>query len=84
MILTKITNRFFCTAKSRLNAISPIDGRYRDKTENLNDYFSEKALMKYRIQVEAKWLLYLCKEGLVKKVPSHSFEKLEQELLKIT
>ena len=35
-----------------LTAISPIDGRYRDKTELLADYFSEYALIRYRVRVE--------------------------------
>ena len=36
---------------SKLNAISPIDGRYRNKTESLAPYFSEEALIKYRVKV---------------------------------
>ncbi|MBR9854191.1 MAG: adenylosuccinate lyase [Algicola sp.] len=43
-----------------LNAISPIDGRYRNKTENLKDYFSEEALIKYRVQVEIEYFIALC------------------------
>ena len=35
-----------------LNAISPIDGRYRNKVENLAPFFSEEALIKYRVRVE--------------------------------
>ena len=34
-----------------LTAISPVDGRYRNKTEKLADYFSEQALIRYRIRV---------------------------------
>lgn len=41
-------------------AISPIDGRYRSKTEPLSDYFSEFGLIKYRILTEVKWLIYVC------------------------
>ena len=40
-----------------LTAISPIDGRYRGKTERLADYFSEYALIRYRIRVEIEYLL---------------------------
>lgn len=40
-------------------AISPIDGRYHSKTKSLNDYFSEFALMKYRVIVEVRWLQHL-------------------------
>lgn len=45
---------------SPLNAISPIDGRYRNKTQSLADYFSEEALIKYRIQVEIEYFIALC------------------------
>ncbi len=43
-----------------LNAISPIDGRYRGKVENFAPYFSEKALIKYRVQVEIEYFIALC------------------------
>lgn len=43
-----------------LRAISPIDGRYASKTEALADYFSEEALIKYRIQVEVEYFIALC------------------------
>ncbi|MBW8199308.1 adenylosuccinate lyase [Flagellimonas abyssi] len=43
-----------------LNAISPIDGRYRNKTKALKDYFSEEALIKYRVQVEIEYFIALC------------------------
>lgn len=43
-----------------LTAISPIDGRYRDKTEELADYFSEYALIKYRVHVEVEYFIALC------------------------
>jgi adenylosuccinate lyase len=43
-----------------LTAISPIDGRYRGKTEPLAAYFSEYALMKYRVQVEVEYFIALC------------------------
>lgn len=42
-----------------LLCISPIDGRYHNTTEKLNEYFSEYALIKYRVVVEIKWLLKL-------------------------
>ncbi len=45
---------------SRLTAISPIDGRYRNKTEKLADYFSEQALIRYRIRVEIEYFIALC------------------------
>ncbi len=43
-----------------LTAISPIDGRYRGKTESLAAYFSEYALIKYRVQVEIEYFIALC------------------------
>ncbi|MCK0124260.1 adenylosuccinate lyase [Gelidibacter sp. F2691] len=43
-----------------LNAISPIDGRYRSKVNSLADYFSEEALIKYRVQVEIDYFIALC------------------------
>ena len=43
-----------------LTAISPIDGRYRGKTAALADYFSEYALMKYRVRVEIEYFICLC------------------------
>ena len=42
-----------------LTAISPIDGRYRHQLQQLADYFSEYALMKYRVQVEVKYFIFL-------------------------
>ncbi|WP_282144357.1 adenylosuccinate lyase [Cellulophaga baltica] len=45
---------------NKLNAISPIDGRYRNKVENLADYFSEEALIKYRVRVEIEYFIALC------------------------
>lgn len=39
--------------------ISPLDGRYRSKIENLADYFSEFGLNKYRVLVEIEWLIYM-------------------------
>ncbi|MDD6854000.1 MAG: adenylosuccinate lyase [Prevotella sp.] len=43
-----------------LTAISPIDGRYRGKTEKLADYFSEYALIRYRVRVEIEYFISLC------------------------
>ena len=44
---------------SELTAISPVDGRYRSKTENLATYFSEYALIKYRVRVEIEYFIAL-------------------------
>ena len=43
-----------------LNAVSPIDGRYRSKTESLSAYFSEEALIRYRVLVEIEYFIALC------------------------
>ena len=43
-----------------LTAISPIDGRYRGKCENLDEYFSEYALIRYRVRVEIEYFIALC------------------------
>lgn len=45
---------------NELNAISPIDGRYRNKTVELAPYFSEEALIKYRVLVEVEYFIALC------------------------
>ncbi|OEU67063.1 MAG: adenylosuccinate lyase [Desulfobacterales bacterium PC51MH44] len=45
---------------SSINAISPVDGRYRKVTEKLADYFSEGALIKYRVLVEVEYFIALC------------------------
>ncbi len=43
-----------------LNAISPIDGRYRSKIKSLSAYFSEEALIRYRVQIEIEYFIGLC------------------------
>ena len=45
---------------NKLTAISPVDGRYRNTTETLADYFSEQALIRYRIRVEVEYFIALC------------------------
>jgi adenylosuccinate lyase len=45
---------------SELNAISPIDGRYRNKVAKLADYYSEESLIKYRVKVEIEYFIALC------------------------
>ncbi|MBT3417715.1 MAG: adenylosuccinate lyase [Flavobacteriales bacterium] len=63
---------------SPLTAISPIDGRYTSKTESLQKYFSESALIKYRIQVEIEYFISLCELPLdqLKGFPSEKFDDL--------
>ena len=61
-----------------LTAISPIDGRYRGKTDALAAYFSEFALVKYRVQVEVEYFITLCELPLpqLKGVDKSVFETL--------
>ncbi len=60
-----------------LQSISPIDGRYRTKMHVLTDYFSEMALMGYRIKVEVMYLIALSEEPKIKEV--RRFTKAEKE-----
>ena len=61
-----------------LTAISPIDGRYRSKTETLDRYFSEFALIRYRVRVEIEYFLFLCELPLpqLKGFPKELFPEL--------
>ena len=47
-----------------IHSISPVDGRYQSKTENLAPYFSEASLIKYRIKVEVEYFITLCEHPL--------------------
>ncbi|WP_415060127.1 adenylosuccinate lyase [Flavobacterium sp.] len=66
------------TTLNELTAISPIDGRYRNKTIALANYFSEEALIKYRVLVEIEYFIALCQLPLpqLKSVEHSVFEKL--------
>ena len=55
-----------------LTALSPLDGRYGNKTASLRDYFSEYALIKYRVRVEIEWLKALAAEPAIAEVPAFS------------
>ena len=61
-----------------LTAISPVDGRYRNKTNELALYFSEFGLIKYRVQVEVEYLISLVELGIepLKKFPKDRFDAL--------
>ena len=63
---------------NNLNAISPIDGRYRRHTENIEKYFSEAALIRYRILVEVEYFIALCELPLpeLKNVDSSIYPQL--------
>ena len=66
------------TTLNELNAISPIDGRYRNKTIALAPFFSEEALIKYRVLVEIEYFIALCKLPLpqLKDVNPNLFDSL--------
>jgi len=61
-----------------LQAVSPIDGRYASKTKALSTYFSEEALIKYRVRVEIEYFIALCEIPLpqLKGIDSSVFSKL--------
>jgi len=65
---------------SQLNAISPIDGRYRNKVDRLAPFFSEEALIKYRVQVEIEYFIALCEIPLpqLAKFDNVLFDKLRK------
>jgi len=55
-----------------LTALSPLDGRYHSKVAALSEYFSEYALIRYRVQVEVEWLKALAAETAIAEVPPFS------------
>ena len=66
--------------KFNLNSISPIDGRYYNKTEVLSEYFSEKALIFYRLKVEIEYFISLCNLGIpqLKNFDHSKFDELRK------
>ena len=64
---------------SQLNAVSPIDGRYRSKTVSLSRYFSEEGLIKYRVQIEIEYFISLCELPLPQ---LESFDNSKFEVLR--
>ena len=66
------------TTLNELNAISPIDGRYRNKTVSLAPFFSEEALIKYRVLIEIEYFIALCEVPLpqLKNVNTNLFDSL--------
>lgn len=69
-----------------LNAISPIDGRYRNKIETLAPFFSEEALIKYRVQIEIEYFIALCQIPLpqLKNFDNSLFEDLRNIYINFT
>jgi len=66
------------TTLNELNAVSPIDGRYRSKTVSLAPFFSEEALIKYRVLIEIEYFIALCEIPLpqLKYIDKGAFESL--------
>ena len=62
-----------------MSAISPLDGRYKKNVSELNNFFSEQALMKFRLEVEVQYLIALSEHRSLKK--DLSLKKKEQKLL---
>lgn len=62
-----------------MSAISPLDGRYKKNVSELNNFFSEQALMKFRLEVEVKYLIAMSEHRSLKK--DLSLKKKEQKLL---
>ena len=75
-----------CIRDRPLTAISPIDGRYRDKVENLSNYFSESALIRYRVTVEVEYFIALCEIPLPQLAGFNhqTFEQLREIYLNFT
>ncbi len=67
---------------SSLTAVSPVDGRYGDKVSALRGIFSEYGLLKFRVQVEVRWLQKLAAQAAIKEVPAFD-EKANDYLDKI-
>ncbi|MBP6287382.1 MAG: adenylosuccinate lyase [Ferruginibacter sp.] len=66
---------------NQLTAISPIDGRYRKQVQQLDEYFSEYALMKYRVIVEVEYFLFLAEKKFFKldaKTKQHLHKAVEE------
>lgn len=63
---------------SSLLSVSPVDGRYRAQTKELSDYFSEYALIKYRLFVEVEYFIALCELPLpqLKKIGKPNYQKI--------
>ena len=61
---------------SSLTAVSPLDGRYASKCEELRPIFSEYGLMRFRVQVELTWLKHLAACEQIKEVPAFSKETI--------
>lgn len=71
------TNRRFSELPDTLN---PLDGRYSSSIAPIKNYFTEKAFIKYRIETEIKWLIFLLKKGLAP-LNGASFSQIERRVM---
>ena len=69
-----------------LNAITPIDGRYYDKTKGFSNFFSEQALIKYRVLVEIEYFIALTRTEIstLSDFPKDSINKIKDIYLKFS
>jgi len=70
----------YLVSKNQLHALSPLDGRYENSVKELSVYFSESALIKYRLKIEIEYLIALSKEKGIKELPT--LKKQEQSRLR--
>ncbi len=63
---------------NELSALSPLDGRYQNSVKELNAYFSEAALMRYRIYIEIEYLIALSYEKKIKQLPAFSKDEVNK------
>ena len=70
-------------SNTSINAISPVDGRYFSKTKDLQQFFSEASLIKYRVKVEIEYFIALCELPLpqLESVDHNVFPKLREYYL---
>lgn len=68
---------------STFNALSPLDGRYHRHAAALQTYFSEAALMKYRVLVETQWLLHMLEKGIIKPIHGVSLQETTNKMINL-
>ena len=62
---------------NQLGALSPLDGRYSNSVKELNGFFSEAAIMRYRIYIEVEYLIALSFEKKIEEFPALTKEQIE-------
>lgn len=73
-LLRYITQRFSHHHTSELLALGPLDGRYQSQLSELKEYFSEYALIKYRVKVELKWLDFMNTHNMIRRNHQTSYK----------